>query len=441
MAWWHEAVAPWEKRTVVTAPDLSRRTLLGNISALFGAQGLAMVVPLLTVPYLARTLRPSGWAAVLVAQALGNWLILLVEYGFDLSGTRAIAQARSTPGRLPAVIAGVHGAKLMLVPVAAAIMAALFVLLPTLQGDVRLFLWTFAFACFRGLSPLWYFQGVERMRAAVGIDAGARAAAALGVFVTVRTPEDGWRVLALQACFAALSLCILLLLVRRDVPLRLPRFGGALSTLRRSAGVFALRAASGLSIQANTLLLAVLATPATVSYFGGAERIVRASINLLQPLTQAFLPRLSYLSVADPPAARRLIGRCLLAVGGLGAVFSVVALLGATRLIAVLLGPGYEAAVPPMRTLAALPLLVAVNTVLGLYWAIPFGHERTFVLIVLAGGAANVVLALLLVPLLGALGMAAAVVAAEAIVTVSLATLFLARQEHTATRPVLAAES
>lgn len=405
-------------------PSTHRRSLIQNTSALFGAQALALLVPLLTVPYLARTLRPEGWASVLVAQALGNWLLLLIEYAFDLSGTRAVAHARTVPATMADVVGGVQGAKLLLVPAAALIVVVLLHSMPAVRGQERLLGSTLAFAVLRGLNPLWYFQGVERVRAAVAVDSGTKAAAALGVFFAVHAPADGWRVLALQAALAGVSLAILTWQMSREVPMRVPRFGVAFSTLRRGAGVFGVRAASGLTIQANTLILAALANPVSVAFFGGAERIVRASINLLQPLTQAFLPRLSYLSVADPVRGRRMIERCLVLVGGLGAVFGIVAFAGASVLTHLLLGPGYDGAVPILRVMAALPLLVAVNTVLGMYWAVPFGHERALLGAVVGAGIANVALALVLVPRWGALGMTFAALSAELVVLVSLSLLY-----------------
>ena len=415
-----------------------RPSLIQNTTALFGAQAVSLLVPLLTVPYLARTLRPEGWASVLVAQALGNWLLLLLEYGFDLSGTRAVAQARTAPHTMAEVIGGVQGAKLLLVPLAVGIAVAVFLVLPSMRADGRMLSWAVAFAVLRGLNPFWYFQGMERVRAAVLVDAGARACAALGVFVFVHGPADGWRVLALQAVFAGVSLAILTAWMAREVRLRRPAVPAALGTLRRASGVFGVRAASGFYVQANTLILDAISNPLAVSFFGGAERIVRASINLLQPLTQAFLPRISYLSVADPLRAQRTIERCLVFVGGLGALFGVAAFAGAPLLTGLLLGPGYEGAVPVMRALAVLPLLVAIDTVLGLYWAVPFGHERAFLGAVVGAGVMNIVLALLLVPRWGALGMAAAVVAAELVVLLSLSSLYLRRRASSAASPLTA---
>ena len=96
-----------------------------------------------------------------------------------------------------------------------------------------------------------------------------------------------------------------------------------------------------------------------------------------------------------------------------------------TLLSRVLLGPGYAPVTPVLRALSPLPLLVAIDTVLGLYWAVPFGHERALFRLALIAGVVNVTLALALVPRWGALGMASAVVAAELTVTVCLATLYL----------------
>lgn len=404
-----------------------RRSLVRNISALLSAQAVSLVVPLLTVPYLARTLRPSGWATVLVAQALGSWLILLLEYGFDLSGTRDVAQARHAPDTMPGIVGAVQGAKLLLVPVAALVGVVALIVVPGLRGDGRLLAWTVVYAVLRGLNPLWYFQGVEQVRGAAAVDAGTKAAAALGVFAVVHGPADGWRVIALQGAFAGLALVLLTGLMARDVSLRIasPREGW--SALRRASGVFGVRAASGFSVQANTLVLAAIGGGTAVSFFGGAERIVRASINLFQPLTQALLPRISFLSVADPASARHAIRRSLLFVGGMGALFGTVAFLGAAVLTRILLGPGYEPVIPVLRVLAVLPLLVGIDTVLGLYWAVPYGHERAFLIIVATGGAVNIALAFLAVPKWDAVGMAVAVVVAELTVLSALTVLYLRR--------------
>lgn len=409
-------------------PHSDRRTLFQNASALLGGHAVGLIVPLLTVPYLARVLRPEGWAPVLVAQALAAWLVLVVEFGFDLSATRAVARARLTPDQLPDVVCGVQTAKLLLTPLVCAIFVGALATMPHLRTNPALAGSAIAFALLRGLSPFWFFQGIERVRSAVAVESATKAAAALLCFVLVREPSDGWRVVALQAGFAALSLGILTARMLAATRVRRPSVRLAFAALRDSTHIFAFRASAGMYIQANAIILGALASAPTVAFFGGAERLVRSAVNLLQPLTQAFFPRVSFLTTSDPDAARRTVERSMLGIGGFGAFLGLGALLGAPILVHVLLGSGYEAAIPVVRALAPLPLLAALGTVLGLYWAIPFGHERSFLAVVIAAGIVNLALAILLVPLYGALGMAAAVVIAEGCVTVALGLLYFRRR-------------
>ena len=407
-----------------------RRTLVQNTTALLGGHAVGLIAPLVIVPYLARVLRPEGWAPVLVAQALSAWLIIIIEFGFDLSGTRAVARARVSPDRLEDVVTGVQSAKAFLVPLTCLVFVIALILLPNVRRDPAMAASALLLTVFRGLSPFWFFQGMERVRRVVAVEASTKAAAAFLCFVLVSGPQDAWVVVALQAAFAAISLAILTLRMATMTTLRRPSLTLAIVAMRRSRHTFAFRASTGLYIQANALILGTLASPATVAFFGGAERLVRASVNLLQPLTQAFFPRVSFLTSSNPAAARQAVKRSMLAIGGFGAVLGLGAFFGAPLLVRVLLGHGYEPAIPLLRALSPLPVLTAFGTVLGLYWAIPFGHERALLIIVFTAGLINMALASILVPRYGGMGMAEAVILAEVFVTGSLAALYARRRNE-----------
>lgn len=421
--------APPAETSFLTPEPVVGAPLLRNAGALFAGQAVGMLVPLVTVPYLARVLGPAGWGPVLAAQALGNWLVLVLEFGFELSGARAVSQARLTPEAVSDVVHGVQSAKTLLTLAVLPVALLAFFGIAEVRAHGALVGWALAFAVTRGFSPLWFFQGIERVQAAVAVDATTRALAALGVFWLVHAPEDGWRVIALQAVFGAVSLVLLTAWLGRHARIRAPRLDAAVRTLRQSWTVFACRAWSGLYIQANTLVLSALAAPVVVGFFGGAERIVRAAISMLQPLTQVLLPRVSFLQSSDPPAAEHTVRRALVGVGLLGLVMGLCATFGAPLLVHVLLGPGYEQAVPVLRLLGALPVLVAVNTVLGLYWALPFGRDRLFLGSIIAAGVTNLALAMLFVPRWGATGMALSATAAEIVVLGVLGVAYVRRDK------------
>jgi len=399
----------------------------GNLAALYGAHLLGLIVPLVTIPYLARVLRPEGWGLVIFAQSLAASLIVVVEYAFDLFGTRAIARSRAEPERIEELVAAIQGSKILLVVIVTLLSAALLPLIPLFRDHPLLLFWAWAFAVLKGLSPFWYFLGVERVKGAAMTEAGAKAVAALGVFVWVKAPEDGWIVLALQAGTAGLALLVLTVWLYGEVRPARPRVEQALSTMKASLGLFIFRASSGVYIQANAFILGLLTTPQVVSHFGGAEKIVRAAVNLLHPISQALFARLSHLVVTDPNEAKQVFRLCLVGMIGLGSIMGGVAFVGAAPLVRVLLGPGYEAAVPVLRVLALLPPIIAVGGVFGIHWALPMGLDRPFYLLVLMAGVLNIGLALLLAPRLGAIGMASSVVLADTLVALGLLALYRSR--------------
>lgn len=388
--------------------------------ALYGAHLVGLVVPLVAVPYLARVLRPEGWGMVVFAQSFAAWLALVLEYGFYLSATREIARWRADRERMAQVVAGVQGARLVLLGIVTIGAGVAYLLVPAFQREPAYLFWGWAIAVVQGFTPFWYYQGVERMRGAALAEAGAKIAATAGVFVWVRDPADGWIALALQALAGLVWVVGGNLWIYRSVPFRGLRLRGAGAMLRDAFGLFVYRSAAGAYLQANAFIFGMIAGAPAVAFFGGAERIIRGAINLIHPATQVLYPRISNLVEEDQTAAGRLLGVSLVWVGGLGAGICLVAFFGAPWIVPVFLGPGYEAAIPILRGLALLPPIIALSTVVGIQWALPMRYDRPYYSLVIAAGAINAVLAVLLVPRYGALGMVGSVVAAESFVLLGL---------------------
>ena len=399
--------------------------LAGDAAALSLAHVLGLVVPFLTIPYLARILRPEGFGLLLFAQSFGLWLVLVIEFGFDLSGTRIVSRIRENPTRLAEVVLGVQSAKMLALLLTIPFAVAAFIAVPLFRDNPIYLLWGFLFAGARGLSPNWYFFGQERMIAPAFLEAGGKVIAAIGVFLLVKIPEDGWRVLALQALGMGAAVAYMTRWMYSEVSWVRPSLRAGFHMLKKSAGIFVFRGSSGLYMQANAFVLGLITNPAVVGLFGGAERIIRAGISMLQPLSQAFFPRVSHSAVKDLEEAGRLLWLSLVWIGGLSLIMGATSFLAAPILVNILLGPGYESAVPILRALSVLVPIIGVGTVFGIQWALPWGFELPFSGLVVLAGALNLVLAFVLVHRFGGMGMASTVVIAEALVAFGLVGLFL----------------
>lgn len=86
----------------------------------YGLQIVKYLFPLITLPYLTRVLAPEGYAFYAYVVSFMSFVQVFVDFGFNLSGTKRIAKARSV-GEENRVIGAVTEARLLLCVVAGVI--------------------------------------------------------------------------------------------------------------------------------------------------------------------------------------------------------------------------------------------------------------------------------------------------------------------------------
>jgi PST family polysaccharide transporter len=385
---------------------LLRSGLVHNVIALYGVQACTYALPLLTFPYLAHVLGPSGWGTVVFAQAIGVVIASVVEYGFDISASRETSRQRDEPERLSALISGVLGAKILLA--LACIAGALLSRQWTRQvaPSQALFWGSTLWGVCQGINMLWFFQGLERMRLASALEISGKVLATLSIFVLVHKPDDGWKVMAAQCVGCVIAHGVTVFLAYRQVGFRWPTPTSVSQALRLGGSMFLFRAVQGLSGSANRLVLGSVAPVAVLGEYAGAERLVRVFQQGLWPVNQALYPRLSHQTQNNAANARRTVRLSLLSLGSVGLVFGMVIFLAAPQMVHIVLGPDYPQTIPVLRVFALWIPLTAIATVLTFQVLLPNQLDAPFNFVNLTAGIVGIVAALILAPRFQAVGIA-----------------------------------
>lgn len=385
-----------------------------NALALYGLQIAGYVIPLATLPYLARVLHPEGFGLLLFAQSFALWASLTIEYGFNLSATREVARNRGCASSLGKTAAGVLGAKLVLL-VGFILLAA--VTAQKVENFARhpvYLVWALLQALAFGFSPFWYFLGSERMLRAVTVEFLARCAGAALIFLTVRVPGDAWKALALQAGAGCVATITQTLWMYREIRFIRPRWNESLHVLWAGRDMFLFRGAYHIYSTANAFILGLfVSSPQVIGYYGGAERIARALQGATLPLTVALYPRISHMISQGTPRATKLARLALSLAAGTGLVLALATALLARRLVLLILGPGYDASVWVLYVFALVLPINTINGALIMQWLIPLGMERPVSAVTTGAIIVNLVSAGLLAPRFRHVGMAWAILIAE----------------------------
>lgn len=388
--------------------------MLWDIGAVYGIHFANQALPLVTVPYLSRVLGPSGWGLVAMAQAFGTYGNLVVDYGFVYSATREIATAENKTD-VEEIIAAVSGAKLLL-SVAALLAALAAYLLVPLFREHPILLWTAMLSeIVKALLPVYYFYGIQRVAIASLLDISARSVAAVGIFLLIHQPSDGWKVFALNGVTAAATLVIGYALVLRRYLLLLPSFSGGWRMLREGWAMFLFRSAHTIYTAGNAFVLGLFAPPRAVGYYAGAEKISTAAVGLLAPLTTVLYPRAAALVKTSLARAAKVTRLTFYLTGSCAVLLGVVMWVGAPLIVRLLLGRNFSESEGVLRILSTRAPLIAWTNTLGFQWLLVLGLERQFQKVTIAALVLNLVLATALAPRYSYDGMAWAVLCSQAL--------------------------
>jgi PST family polysaccharide transporter len=293
--------------------------------------------------------------------------------------------------------------------------------IPLLRDNPALVMGGLVYGVCQGFAPIWFFQGLERLRTSSALEMIGKLAALCGLFVFVHSPADGWKVMALAGIAPAITTVAALLLACQSIPMRFPTPRLVRQAMRMGWPMFVFRSAESLYGVGNSFLLGLFAGPVIVGYFAAAEKISRAAFGLLIPIRDAVYPRLSHLAKQGRDAAAPLAKLGAMVMIGGGLALGTGLFVAAPWLTRLLLGGAFQPAVAVLRILSVLPVLISITNSVGVQWLMPLGKDAAINQIIITAGVLNVVLSVALAPRFAHIGMAWAVVLSEAFVCTSLA--------------------
>jgi PST family polysaccharide transporter len=410
-----------------------RHPVSRNVIALYWVQLAQFVVPMITLPYVARVLEPSAFGLVIFSQGFAFILVVFIDWGLGWTGIRSTAAHQGDRDALSGVVQRVRGGQLVLALASLVIAAVALVAVPSMRDHPHFLALAWISAVTLGLAPNWFFLGIEQARVTALIQLAFRVAGAALTFVLVKHPDDAWIVMALFAASSAGGLVVADILMYRRVEFRMPEWRLSVGEIRHGTMMFVGTLAVTLYTSFNVVLLGFLASSADVAHFGAAERLVRVAITLLGPIGGAVIPRLTALQAAgNRDRARRLL-TIAVATAAVPALVITLGLIGfASPIIHLVYGERFvDDAAPMLRALALIIPINVTGVVFGL-WLMTLHKDRLIVTIVVVAGVTNIVLGTTFTLLFGPIGMAWSVIAAEAVGAVG--GIFFVRRDARRTR-------
>jgi len=386
-----------------------------NIFSLYALQGLTYLIPLAVLPYLVRVLGMEMYGLMAFAQSFAQYFTVLADYGFNFSATRSMAQHKDDHLRTSRLFCSVYLIKMCLTTLGAIVLGLIVISVPVFHSDASYFLAAYLTVVGSTLFPVWYFQGIERMRYISVISGLSRLAGAVCLLVFVHRPEDTLLAILIQSGSFVVSGGIGMAVAIRTFRFKpaWPTMDVIRETLAEGWHLFLSSSAMGLYTNTNVFLVGVLSGNEAAGYFSAAEKLLRAMQGLIVPVIQAAYPHVNSLRVESRERALEFVRRSLRWIGGLTLAPSLILFWFAKPITLLCFGSNAVGSVPIVRWIAFLPVLSAVSNVLGIITMIPFGLDKQFSRIVIFAGLLNIVIGVPLILCFGAEGAGASILLTE----------------------------
>ena len=259
-------------------------TLLLVLNSFFG---------LLIYPYIIRTLGAEAYGTYIFASTVVNYFICFIGFGFDMYGVRLIAENPFSIEAKSKVLSIIFTTKLYLEAISVIFALVAVFIFPILRAYFWVYIVCFATTLLNIFFPIWYFQGMQKMRVVSYIQLLFKLLSLPFIFIWVKTPDDLLLFTIIMTCSSLLGAfyAFVHLLVFEKLKITLVSIKYSLVYLKESQYFFYTNFLNMMKIQTINLIIGTRYTMTDLALYDLASKIVSIPLMLISNINNALFPK------------------------------------------------------------------------------------------------------------------------------------------------------
>lgn len=269
--------------------------LKSNFLSLIVLQAVNYILPLITLPYLVKTLGIEYFGLLAFATATIAYFGILTDYGFNLTATKEISIHRESRTKTIEIFSSVMTIKFLLLLFSFVLLSVLVFSIQKFANHWEIYFLSFGVVIGQFLFPVWFFQGMEKMRYITYLNLISKSIFTIAIFVFVQEKNDLYLVplfLSLGTMIAGLF-SLYIIYSQFKTPFKLQSKKTIKYYLFDGWHVFLSRFYVSMYTTTNLILLGLFTNNILVGYYAIAEKIVLAIAGIFEPLNQTIYPYLA----------------------------------------------------------------------------------------------------------------------------------------------------
>lgn len=379
-------------------------------------QILLLLVPLITVPYVARVLGPELVGINSYTNSWMTFFMLVGQMGIALYGNREVAYHRENPIERSKIFWGIEtlqGITIFLALVA--YLTAVFLFSTTFK---QFFLLQSFWIIAAGLDVSWYFMGMENFQEIVFRNMLVKLASVALIFLLVKGPHDLGRYIALLGLSNLVGNLTLWPYLKDEIKWVPIRTWHPFRHFYPALLLFVPTITTQVYLVVNRLMLGRMSTQNQLGQFQNTDQIIKVVLAVATASGQVMLPHIANkFSKGDVKGIRESLYNSFDFITAIAVpmMFGIMAV--AKPFAPWFLGSQYNEAGILMMIEAPVILFIAWSNVTGTQYLMPINRTKEYTVSVTLGAVINIIANLFLIALWGARGATVATDISELTVT------------------------
>ena len=406
-----------------------RKQLAENIFSLGVLQALNYILPLITFPYTIRIIGPEKYGLLAFASATISYFQVIIEFGFNLTAPKSISINRDDKSKLSEIFSAIIIIKIVLYILSLFLLTILLIFIKKFNDDWLIYILTYSVIFGQIFFPVWFFQGMEKMRYITIFNVIARFISTPLIFLVIKVERDFYKIPILNALSnIVIGISSLVILYKEfKIKFKILHSSILIKYFIEAWPIFISRLATSMYTISTTFILGLFTSNTIVGYYSAADKIIQIAKSFNNPLSQSLYPFITRRVKDNSKNGLIIIRKITLYVGLGNGLISILILLFSKMIINTLMGSNMYQSIVPLRIMSFLPLIISLSNIFGVQTLIPFGKIKAFSSILISGSILNIIFSLILVPKYQHIGSAISVTLVETFITL---TMLIYLQNH-----------
>lgn len=388
-------------------------------------QVFVLLVPLITMPYIARVLGPTGVGINSFTNSNTQYFILIGSIGVSLYGNRQIAYYRDNKAKTSQIFWEVFLMRMITILVA---LAAFFLFLGIEKAYHQAYLMQAILIVAAAFDISWFFMGFENFKVTVLRNIIVKLISLACIFTFVRGKGDLTLYIAVLSISQLIGNITLFPYLKRYINLPNWRELKIWRHFKPSLVLFVPQIATQVYLILNKTMVGKMVSVEAAGFYDNSDKIVKMVLAIVTATGTVMLPRVANtFAKGDHEQVKKYLYQSFNFVSAISIpmMFGMAAI--APKFATMFFGQAFDAVGPLMMIESLVILFIAWSNVLGIQYLLPTGHNKEFTMSVTVGALVNIILNIPLILWLGTKGAMISTVISE--FSVTLYQFYIVRKE------------